>query len=60
MRASFYVSQNYVGMLKLSVDLGKPELKIDLSDKDLNWHSITLQKDQVEKLKKFLNETPME
>lgn len=60
MRARFYISVERQGMLKLTADLGKSGLLVELSDKNLNWNEIRLSKDQVEKLKKFLNETSME
>lgn len=60
MRARFYASTEHVGMLKLSVDLGKPGMLVELADKHLNWNELRLTGSQVEKLKRFLNETPME
>lgn len=60
MMEKFLVSQDKIGMLKLTADLGKSGLLVELSDKDLNWHSIRLDKERVERLKKFLNETPIE
>lgn len=60
MKAKYYTAQLNVGMLSMTVKLGKPKLTISVSDMNLNWNSITLEKDQIEEINKFLNETPME
>ena len=60
MKARFYAAQDGIGMLKITIELGKPGLRIELSDKNLNWNEIVIDKKYADRLIKFLQDNPME
>lgn len=60
MKQKYYAAQTNVGMLAVYVTLGKPEVKICVSDKQLNWNDVVLDKKQLEGLIKFLTDFPKE
>lgn len=59
MKAKSYAAQDKVGLLAAYVTLGKPEVKICVSDNKLNWHEVVLNKEQRLGLIKFLTDNPM-
>jgi hypothetical protein len=60
MKQKCYTAQTDVGVIAVYVTLGKPEAKICVSDKNLNWNDAVLNKEQLEGLIKFLTEFPKE
>lgn len=60
MKQRYYAAQDDIGMLQVVVTLGKPEALISVSNKKLDWHEVTLNKEQLEGLIKFLIEFPKE
>ena len=58
MKERFYAAQDGIGIIKITVELGKPEITIELSDSKLNWNSLTLDKNYSDRLVEFLSNVP--
>lgn len=60
MKARYYAAQYKKSLLYVVADLGKPEIRLSISNNKLDWFEIVLNKEQRLGLQTFLNETPME
>lgn len=60
MKDRYYAAQAQVGLLYVSLELGKPEVKFCVSNNKLDWNEVILNKEQRLGLTKWLAECPME
>ncbi len=56
MKLKHYAAQESVGMLVITMDTGKSDVKFEIADTNLNWNTVVLTSQQMTELRNFLNE----
>ena len=56
MKSRYYKAQDGKALIQIIVTLETGELQISVADKELNWQAISLNVEQSDSLRKFLND----